>query len=75
MPLTVYVLYSSDVVVVQREVVRVNVLVERRHDGTGVVRVLQAEGVAELVDGNQEEVYACQTDTHAEFMNGSHNNT
>lgn len=59
--LTVHVLYPFDVIFMQREIVSVNPLVEGSHYGAGVVRVLQTEGVAELVDGNQEEVDTCQS--------------
>lgn len=37
MLLTVYVLYPLDVVLMQGEVVGVNPLVERSHDGAGIV--------------------------------------
>lgn len=55
--LTVYVLNSSDVIFVQSEVVGVNPLVKRSHDGAGIVRMLQAEGMTQFMDGHQEQVY------------------
>lgn len=65
--LTVYRLYACDVVFVQREVVSVGPRVEGGHDGTGVIGVLQAQSVAQLVDGNQEEVdtWKLHSDTRA----------
>lgn len=55
--LTIYVLYSSDVILMQCEVVCVNPLVKRSHYGAGVIWVLQTQSMTELMDGNQEEVY------------------
>ncbi|KAF3855622.1 hypothetical protein F7725_016345 [Dissostichus mawsoni] len=48
--------------VVQRqfEVVRVHVLVERSHDGTGVVGVLQTQRMTQLVHRHQEQVITCR---------------
>lgn len=53
----------------QREVVGVNPPVERSHDGAGVIRMLEAQGVTQLVDGDQEEVYTCRAgrDTKPRF--------
>lgn len=59
--LTVYMLYPFDVIFMQCEIVSVNPLVEGSHYGTGVIGVLQTQGVTELVDGNQEEVDTCQS--------------
>lgn len=58
--LTVYALHPLDVVLVQREVVRVHPPVQRRHNGAGVVRMLQTQSVTQLVDRDQEEVYTCR---------------
>lgn len=57
--LTVNALHPLDVVRVQREVVRVHPLVQGRHNGGGVIRVLQTQSVTQLVDRNQEEIYTC----------------
>jgi hypothetical protein len=54
---TVDVLYGAAVVRGQGEVVRWGPGVQRSHDGIRVVRVLQPQGVAQLVDRHQEEVY------------------
>lgn len=54
--LTVNLLDSHQIVHGQLEVVRVHILVERRHDGCGIVGVLQAQCVAELVDSHQEQI-------------------
>lgn len=54
--LTVDFLYALQVVQRQLEVVRVHVLVERRHDGAGIVGVLQTQGVAKLMDRHQEQI-------------------
>lgn len=43
----------------QCEVVHVNPPVQGSHDGAGVIRMLQTQSVAELVDSDQEEIYAC----------------
>lgn len=59
--LTIYELYSSDVIIMQCEVVCVNPLVKRSHYGTGVIRVLQTQSMTELMDRNQEKVYTCKT--------------
>lgn len=40
----------------------VDVLVERSHYGTGVIWVLQAQSMTQLMDSNQEEVHTCDTD-------------
>ena len=53
---TVDLLNALQVVQRQPEVVRVHVLVEGGHDGAGVVGVLQAQGVTQLVDRHQEQV-------------------
>lgn len=64
--LTIYRLYACNVVFVQREVVSVGPRVEGGHDGVGVIGVLQSQSVAQLVDGNQEEVdtWRLHSDTH-----------
>lgn len=54
--LTINLLDAQKVVHGQFEVVRVHVLVEGSHDGRGVVGVLQAQRVAELVDRYQEQI-------------------
>jgi len=59
--LTIYVLYSSDVVVMQCEVLYVNPLVKRSHRSTGVIRVLQTQSMSELMNRNQEEVNTYET--------------
>ena len=53
---TIDVLYGGAVVRGQGEVVRGGPVVERSHDGVGVVRVLQTQGVAQLMDRHQEQV-------------------
>lgn len=54
--LTINLLDAQKVVHGQFEVVRVHVLVEGSHDGRGVVGVLQAQRMAELVDRYQEQI-------------------
>ena len=56
---TVYGLYPPAVVVRELEVLGVHPLVEGSHDGQRVVGVLQAQGVAQLVDRHQEHVVTC----------------
>lgn len=56
--LTINLLDAQKVVHGQLEVVRVHVLVEGSHDGRGVIGVFQAQRMAELVDGNQEQIIA-----------------
>lgn len=58
--LTIYALHPLDVVLVQREVVRVHPPVQRRHDGAGVIRMLQTQSVTQLVDRHQEEIHTCR---------------
>lgn len=53
---TVDLLDALQVVQRQAEALGVHVLVERSHDGCRVAGVLQAQGVAQLVDRNQEQV-------------------
>lgn len=50
----------------QREVVGVGPRVEGSHHGAGVIRVLQTQSVAQLVDRDQEEVdtWKLPSDTH-----------
>lgn len=57
MLLTIYVLYSSDVILVQCEVVCVSPLVKRSHHSAGVIWVLQTQSMTKLMDRNQEQVY------------------
>ena len=59
-PHTVDLLDALEIVLRQLEVVRLHVLVEGRHDGAGVVGVLEAQRVAQLVHGHQEEVIPCR---------------
>lgn len=61
--LTVYVLYPFDIILMECEVVCVDPLVERSHNGAGVIGVLQTQSMTELMDGNQEEVHTCKTDS------------
>ncbi|TNN71973.1 hypothetical protein EYF80_017761 [Liparis tanakae] len=56
--LTVDRLDASAVVVRDLEVFRLKPLVEGRHDGRGVVGVLQTQSVTQLVDRHQEHVVA-----------------
>ena len=58
-PLTVELLDAPEVVLGQLEVVGVHPLVEWRHDGAGVARVLQPQRVAQLVHSYQEEAVPC----------------
>lgn len=53
---TVDLLYALSVVVRKLEVIRLHPLVEGSHDGQGVTGVLQAQGVAQLMDRHQEQV-------------------
>lgn len=53
---TIDCLDASAVVVGELEVFGVKPLVEGRHDGRGAVGVLQAQRMAQLVDGNQENI-------------------
>lgn len=57
--LTVDLLDALQVVQRQLEVMCVHVLVERSHDGAGVVGVLQTQRVAQLVDRHQEQIVSC----------------
>lgn len=59
-PHTVDLLDALEVVLRQLEVPRLHVLVEGRHDGTGVVGVLEAQRVAQLMHSHQEEVVPCR---------------
>lgn len=59
-PHTVDLLDALEIVLRQLEVVRLHVLVEGRHDGAGVVGVLEAQGVAQLMHSHQEEVIPCR---------------
>ena len=59
-PHTVDLLDALEVVLRQLEVPRLHVLVEGCHDGTGVVGVLQAQRVAQLMHSHQEEVVPCR---------------
>lgn len=54
--LTVDLLNALQVVQRQFEVVRVHVLVERSHDGAGIVGVLQTQCMTQLVNGHQEQI-------------------
>ncbi len=54
--LTINLLDAQQVVHWQFKVVSVHVLVERSHDGRGVVGVFEAKRVAELVDRYQEQI-------------------
>lgn len=54
--ITINLLDAKQVVHGQFEVVGVHVLVEGSHDGGGIVGVFEAQGVAKLVDGYQEQV-------------------
>ena len=53
---TINLLDAQQVVDGQLEVVGVHVLVERSHDGRGIVGVFEAQSVTELVDGHQEQI-------------------
>lgn len=53
---TVDCLDASAVIVWELEGVRVKPLVEGSHDGRGVVRVLQAQSVTQLMDGHQKDI-------------------
>ncbi len=54
--LTINLLDAQEIVHGKFEVVSVHVLVEWSHDGRGVVRVFEAQCVAELVDCDQEQI-------------------
>lgn len=47
---------ASAVIVWELEGFRVKPLVEGSHDGRGVVGVLQAQSVTELMDGHQKDI-------------------
>lgn len=53
---TVNLLDAQQVVHGQFKVVGVHVLVERSHNGCGIVGVLKAQSMAELVDRHQEQI-------------------
>lgn len=53
---TVDCLDASAVIVWELEVFRLKPLVEGSHDGRGVVRVLQAQSMTELMDGHQKDI-------------------
>ena len=53
---TINLLDALQVVHGQFEVVSVHVLVERSHDGRGIIGVLEAQSVTELVDRYQEQI-------------------
>ena len=59
-PHTVDLLDALEIILRQLEVVCLHVLVEGRHDGTGVVGVLQPQCMAQLVHRHQEEVVPCR---------------
>lgn len=59
LPHTVDLLDALEIILRQFEVVCLHVLVEGRHDGTGVVGVLQSQRMAQLVHSHQEEVIPC----------------
>ncbi len=54
--LTVDFLYALQVVQRKFEVVCIHVLIERSHDGTGIVRVLQTQRMTQLMDRHQEQI-------------------
>lgn len=55
-------LYASDVILMEREVLCVDPLVDRSHCGSGVIRMLQTQSVTELMNRNQEQIYTCERD-------------
>lgn len=61
-PLTVDLLYALQVVQRQLEVVCVHVLIERSHDGTGIVGVLQTQRMTQLMDRHQEQIVTWTTE-------------
>lgn len=58
-PRTVDLLDALKVVLRQLEVVCLHVLVEGRHDGAGVIGVLQPQRMAQLVHSHQKEIISC----------------
>lgn len=57
--LTIDFLNSLEVILRQFEVVCFHVLVERSHDSTGIIGVLQTQRMPQLMDSNQEEIIPC----------------
>lgn len=59
LPRTIDLLDALEIILRQFEVVCLHVLVEGRHDGAGVIGVLQSQRVAQLMHSHQEEVIPC----------------